>query len=66
MFEHASIISGMRDIISTSVVSLAMKKYAGVKNTSKSLVIQTQPSNHSTLATPQITTTMIPKGPEYL
>ena len=46
-------------------ISLAMKKYVGVKNTSESLVIQTQPSSHSTPAMPHIKTAMIPKGPEH-
>ena len=41
MFEHTSTISEMRDVISTSSVSLGMRrKYAGVKNTSKSSVIR--------------------------
>ena len=60
--EHTSTISKMRDIISKGAVSLAMKKkYAAVKNMSKSSVIWTQPSSHST---PQITTATIPKGSE--
>ena len=40
MSERTSIISKMRDVISMSAVSLAMKKkYTGVKNMSKSSVI---------------------------
>jgi len=52
MSEHTSTISETRDDVSTSVVFLAMKKkFTAVKNTSKSSVIQTQPSSHSTSAT---------------
>ena len=66
MFERTSTISKMHDVISTGAVSLAMKrKYAGVKSTSKNSETQTQPSSHSTLATPHITMVMIPKGPEH-
>ena len=51
MSERTSIIFGTRDAISTGAVSLAMKrKYAGVKNTSKSSVIRMQPSSHLTPA----------------
>ena len=40
MSERTSTISEMHDVISTGAVSLAMKrKYAGVKNTSKSSAI---------------------------
>ena len=64
MSERTSTIFGTCDIISTGTVSLAMKrKYAGVKNTSTSLVIRTQPSSHSMPATPQMVT--IPRGPEH-
>ena len=66
MSEHTSTISGMRDVISMGAVSLAMKrKYAGVKNMSKSLVIRMQPSSHLTPATLQILTVTIPKGSEH-
>ena len=51
--ERTSTIFEMHDNVSTSAVLVAMKnKYATVKNTSKSLVIQTQLSSHSTSATP--------------
>ena len=64
--EHTSTISETCDDISTSAISLAMKKkYAAVKNTSKSLVIRTQPSSHSMSATPQITVSTILKGLEH-
>ena len=47
------------------VVSLTMKKkYAVIKNTSKSSVIQTQPSSHLTSATLQIMMATVPKAPE--
>ena len=63
MSEHTSTISEMHDNVSTSTVFLVVKKkYATVKSTSKSSVIQTQPSSRSTLATP---TTTIPKGPKH-
>ena len=65
-FERKSIISETRNVILTSTISLTMKKkYAAIKNTSKSSVIWTQPSSHSTSTTPQITTVMIPKGPQH-
>ena len=63
--EHTSTISETRDVISMSVVSLAMKKYTAVKNTSKSSVIRTRPSSHSMLAKSQIMTATIPKGPQH-
>ena len=64
--EHTSTIFETHDVISTGAVSLAMKKkYAAVKSTSKSSVIQTQPSSRSTSATPQIMTATIPKGLEH-
>jgi len=66
MSKRTSTIFRIRDVILTGTVSLAMKrKYAGVKNMSKSSVIQTQPSSHSTPAMPQITTVTIPKGLEH-
>ena len=66
MSERTSTISGMRDVISMGVVSLGMwRKYADVKNTSKSSVIRMQPSNHLTPALLQIPMVMIPKGPEH-
>ena len=66
MSEHTSTTSRMHGVTSTGAISLAMKrKYIGAKNTSKSSVIQTQPSNHSTPATLQIPMAMIPKGPEH-
>jgi len=47
MSENTSTTFEMHDVISMGAVSLAMKrKYAGVKNTNKSLVIQMQPSSH--------------------
>ena len=62
--ECTSIISKMHDDVSTNAILVTIKKkYATVKNTSKSSVIQTQLSSHSTSAMPQITTTTIPKGP---
>ena len=52
MSERTSTISETRDVISMGALSLAMKKkYAAVKNTSKSLVIRTQPSSQSTSTT---------------
>ena len=66
MSERTSTISEMHDVISTGAVSLAMKrKYAGVKNTSKSSIIQMQPSSHLTPAMLQIPMVMILKGPEH-
>ena len=65
MSERTSTISGTHYVISTGVVSLAMKrKYVGAKNTSKSSVIQTQPSSRLTPAMPLIMTVTVPKGPE--
>ena len=47
MSENTSTTSGMHDVISMGAVSLGMRrKYVGVKNTSKSLVIWMQPSSH--------------------
>jgi len=44
MSEHTSTTSGMHDVISTGAISPTMKrKYVGIKNTSKSSVIQMQP-----------------------
>ena len=41
MSEHTSITYGMHNVISMGAISLGMRrKYAGVKNTSKNLVIQ--------------------------
>ena len=66
MFERTSTIFKTHDVILVGAVSLAMKKkYAGVKNTSKSSIIQTQPSSHSTSAMPQITMATILKGLEH-
>ena len=66
MSEHTSTISRMLDVISMSADSLGMKrKYAGVNNTSKSLVIRMQPSSHLTSAMLQIPTVTILKGPEH-
>ena len=51
MSERTSTIFGMRDVISTGVVSLDMKrKCIGIKNTSKSSVIWMLPSSHLTSA----------------
>ena len=66
MSERTSTISGMHDVISTGTISLGMKrKYTGVKNMSKSLVIRIQPSSHLTPVMLQMLTVMIPKGPEH-
>ena len=66
MSERTSKIFGMRDVISTGAISLAMKrKYAGVKNTSKNSVIRIWPSSHLTPATLPIPMVIIPKGPEH-
>ena len=63
MSEHTLTISETRDDVSTSTVFLTMKKkYATIKSTSKSLVIRSQPSSHSTLVTSM---EMIPKGPKH-
>ena len=51
MSEHTSTTSGMHDVISIGAISLGMRrKYAGIKNTSKSSVIRMQPSSHLMLA----------------
>ena len=61
--ERTTTISETRDDVLTSAVFLAMKKkYGTVKSTSKSSVIQTEPSSHSMSVTP---TAMIPKGPKH-
>ena len=66
MSEHTSTTSGMHDVTSMGAVSLVVnRKYAGVKNTSKSSVIRMQPSSHLTPAMLQIPTVMILKGPEH-
>jgi len=66
MSEHTSTTFGMHNVISMGTFSLGMRrKYAGVKNTSKNLVIWMQPCSHLTLAMLPIPTVMIPKGPEH-
>ena len=66
MSERTSTIFETRDVILMGAVSLTMKrKYAGVKNTSKSSIIRMQPSSHLTLAMLQIPTVTIPKGPKH-
>ena len=62
-----SIISETHDDVSTSAVSVIMKKkYAAVKSTTKSSVTRTQLSSRSMLAMLQLTPTTIPKAPQHL
>ena len=62
MSECTSIISETHVDVSTSATSVAMKKYAAIKSTSKSTVTQTQLLSHSTL---QIMVPTTPKGPQH-
>jgi len=64
--KRTSTISETRDNISTSAISVIMKKkYATVKSMTKSSVTQTQLSSHSTSATLQIMAPTTPKGPQH-
>ena len=63
-FECTSTISETRDDVSTSAISVVMKKYTAAKSMSKSSVTRTQLSSHSMpamLQTMALTTLKVPR-----